>query len=282
MHREHDEQTGRINKPPAADGEISIIDLFLIIIRRKWTMIGVFAVIVLSGLLYLLVAGPVYQSRAVLVVGEVGEDGLMENPPVLVGRIKEKYRVGDDSEGPRELPYLATVSLSRQTHKLVELIASARTPEDAQVYLERVVENIIQEHTERYKSVYSAQRALVEAKSAELNELNRKVQQMTDLIDSLKASDSTQASFLLIELGEVLERKGVLDKEYRELQIDLTLKSNPSKVLREPTLAVKPASPKVPMVLSVCVLSGLLAGALMAFLVEFLCNARNEIRRQKA
>ncbi|EAR21710.1 Wzz/FepE/Etk N-terminal domain-containing protein [Nitrococcus mobilis] len=76
------------------DDEISLIDLWIILVRRKWTIAGVLLLCVLLGLAWVLVKPPRYQYETAIQIGEVlSGDALQPIEPVgaVLAKIQETY-----------------------------------------------------------------------------------------------------------------------------------------------------------------------------------------------
>ncbi len=257
--------------------EISLKDIWLIVVKHQYVMLAIFILIAALGAVYLYLAKPIYQSRAVLVIGEVASKGYVEKPGLVVKSLLEKYKVGDDSEGSVELPRLDKVSLS-SSDGVLTLVSIGQSAEQAQSILKQIVAELLKEHDAAFKLAYLEQEALVSAKQLAVENINKEVNNISTFFDSLKSSNPTQASFVLIELGQLLERQSTLEGEYRLLQIELMLKSKPSRVLREPTLPVNPSKPKYKILFVVFFVFGILLAIVSAFMLELLIVLRKSLK----
>ena len=88
--------------------EISLIDLFKVIKKRKNTFYVVFALTVMLAIAFTVTMEPVYKSKAVIRIGSVGSVGSVEPVLELVKRLQEEYRVDDDTEAEILPPYVST------------------------------------------------------------------------------------------------------------------------------------------------------------------------------
>lgn len=71
--------------------EISPIELWRVLAKRKLLIFAsLFVTLSLTGA-WILTSQPVYQSRAVLGIGQVGS---LESPQLVVQRVREEYRTG--------------------------------------------------------------------------------------------------------------------------------------------------------------------------------------------
>jgi uncharacterized protein involved in exopolysaccharide biosynthesis len=264
------------------DDEISLVDLWLIGSRRKWQILAGMLTACALATLYLLLVTPTYLSRAVIAVGEVPNIGNIESPELVVKRLQERYSVGDETEGTRELPYLESVNRSeREAKNVVELTALGRTGEEASSFLQTVTEQLIADHATHYRLAYDNQMQVVKEKERFLNETERESARLSGLIGDLTENNASQASILMMERSNLLLRKADAEELLRELQARLTLLSQPTRFLREPTLPVTQKTPKALLVLTIAFIGGLFLGIFAALFSEFLAQVRRHARRLK-
>jgi LPS O-antigen subunit length determinant protein (WzzB/FepE family) len=55
------------------ESEISLVDLWIVLIKRKYIIAITFSIVLLTGFFYIMVTKPVYESKAVIQVGQVGQ-----------------------------------------------------------------------------------------------------------------------------------------------------------------------------------------------------------------
>ncbi|MDZ7804370.1 Wzz/FepE/Etk N-terminal domain-containing protein [Thiohalophilus sp.] len=72
------------------DDEISLIDLWNTLMRRKKVLITAFAAVIVVAIIYLLLAKPVYESRAIVEIGRAGNK-VVEDVNVLKQRLLAAY-----------------------------------------------------------------------------------------------------------------------------------------------------------------------------------------------
>lgn len=75
---------------PIGDDELSLVDLFLVLERRKRLLAAVFAVIALLGVLYAVMRTPSYGYTSSIQIGR-GMSGLLESPAAVAGKLNESY-----------------------------------------------------------------------------------------------------------------------------------------------------------------------------------------------
>ena len=82
--------------PPVhyVEDEISLVDLWLVLVKRKLVLLGVVVACILAGLLYVVVVSPSYQYSTSIEIGtrlNGTESSIMESPETVLAKIKESY-----------------------------------------------------------------------------------------------------------------------------------------------------------------------------------------------
>ena len=287
--------TSKLNSPSeanmsmnqASEAEVSLLELWIMIYRRRMLGLVVFVAVVLLASAYLYWATPLYQSRAVIAVGHIPADrtstakDYIEAPDVLVARLQQKYKVEDHSEGARDLPLLERIEYNKlKVESVITLVAVGKSPESAQTYLQSVVDQLLQEHQSDYQAAYQDQEFLIKTQQDTQDKIDTEAATMSDLIQRLKKSDPVQAAFLVLERSKLLERRIEIDDLSGQLALEL-IQAKPTRVLRNPTLSVQPQTPKYYAVLVVAVVVGVVLGLLATLLVEFFARAKRELDNMK-
>jgi hypothetical protein len=122
--------------------EISLLELWQILVRRKQWILFTLAVCVVAALAFIFIKAPVYQASVKLRIGQVAGTGLFEPAEELSARLLAHY--GEDvADGvKRERPFLARAAAQKNVAATVELVAEADRPEDAVALLERIFEGV--------------------------------------------------------------------------------------------------------------------------------------------
>ena len=271
------EYTDTIKHRPYSDDEISIVDLWLLLKRRKIAVAVIWATVICLAVLYLLWAQPKYESRAVLAIGETvllgdgNHKSLLESPDILVSRLSEQYKIDDDSEGERELPYLLSISdQKRASDAIIILTSIAYSAEAAQTFLQTLIDRLLAEHNAIYQKVHQQQETLLQTKQQSLADIDRGSEQMLEMFEQLKTTDPTQASLVTIEQSQLLQRQADMQADYRRLQILLTTQSKPTRVLRPPTLTIDPTTPKYLFTIFLAIILGGMFACVLVLIVEFI------------
>ena len=258
------------------EDEISLLDLWQTLVRRKGLIIACFLVCLAAGAVFAFLKAPVYEADIKLRIGQVrGSDGLLESAEELSSRILAQY--GEDiAQGvKRERPFITKASVQKGVTTTLQLTAEGDTPEDAARLLQNVVSGISKTHT----AIYEDNLKPIAERLTSLEEQRKALQQqygdISTLVDQLKARDTVQASLVMIERGPITTAINALDAERLSLsQQMLPPQTRPTELIGEVTAPAKPSKPKKALVLALAAVLGLMGGVMLAFVAEFVAKAK--------
>lgn len=272
-------------QPYYQDQEIDLVDLWLVLRRRRAVFFGIVLAAMATAIALIIFMPPVYESRAVLQIGQVGgvgkEGGAMrvESPGILVERLNEEYRVNDKSEGKREFPLIASVTLNKGQQDIVTITARAHSVDDAQRYLTTVIGKVQSEHEQWLQEAVKQQHTRLDVLGDRMTLSHQHMQALNESIARLKVSDPLQAAVLLQEKSKFLQELPSMEQEQALLNLSLSrLQTVPTRFLREPTTPISPEQPRPVLYLSLALIIGVMLGAMAVFIAEFITNARQRLR----
>ena len=210
------------------DDEINLTDLWRVLARRKALVLAMPVLSLLVAALYLLITPVVFESRAVIQVGQVGQ---VEAPTVLVQRLKEQYRV-NDQDAPPEMPKVTDISLGKKgTNSIVTILVQDHSAEGAQKYLDQVVMNLLAEHSERYSQAMNVQYQRLQSLDKQVQALSDHIGKLFTYIEAVRKQNPAQAAIITIEKGKLLKEVHNLEAEYTALQLALSdIQSQPTNI----------------------------------------------------
>lgn len=267
--------THREQNSSADNDEISLLELWDVIVRRRIWILAAFVVCVLGAVSYLQLKAPVYEARVKIRIGQVAGAGLFEAPEVLSSRLLAMYgeNVADGVKRPR--PFLKQASAPKNVPAAVDLVAEADSPEEAVALLERVFTEIQKTHDETFRENRRLLNERIQNLEAQREALQQQFGDASDLIDRLKPSDPVQASLIMLERGRISATINGLDAEKPALAQKLTPpQTQPTELLGEIVAPQKAAVPKRALVLAFALVLGLIGGVLLAFILEVLSKGR--------
>jgi len=275
-------------QPPAQnrdDDEISLLELWRILMKRKGLILVCFLGCLAAGAAFAFLKAPVYEADIKLRIGQV--KGNADAPPALLdvaeelsSRILAQY--GEDiAQGiKREHPFISKAVVQRGGTTTLELTAEADSPADAAHLLEEVVSDIRKAH----KTMYEDNLKPIAERLKSMEEQRRALQQqygdITALVDQLKERDTVQASLVMIERGPIAAAINELDAERLRLSQQMTPpQTRPTELIGEITAPAKPSKPKKALVLALAAVLGLMGSVMLALVAEFVARAKmNGIR----
>jgi LPS O-antigen subunit length determinant protein (WzzB/FepE family) len=105
--------------------------------------------------------------------------------------------------------------------------------------------------------------------------LQKQYADLTALIERLKASDSVQASLMMLQRGAIVDSLNQQDMERLRLAQQITPpQTRPTELLGEIVAPAKASRPKKMLVLAFSAAFGLMMGVILAFLMDFLAKAK--------
>ena len=262
--------------------EITLLDIWQILVARKWVILSMPIIALLLGLLYLLQATEIYECSARILVGQAGVGRQVENPAVIVQKIAEKYRVYDNTVS-RDLPRVSSVVHDKKdTGIIVQIKTADATAKGAKQYLEQVVAEILAGQRTLFEQEMELKQTRLKTLSDRLEAVETFQQELEGRIAKVGRQDPAQATVLAVEKGSFLKLAAELKKERYDLQTEMSsVVFYPAELVGVPHLPSRPIKPKRIIVILLSGISGLLLGIMAAFLAESICSARQRTQMFK-
>ena len=269
------------NHPTASDGEISLLDLWQILLRRKWWVLGAPLLAVVAAAVAVTFMKPQWEATAAIQIGAVGQAGQVIEPPArVVARVNLKSF---------EDAVLASLGLSGQKTPEAKLFRSSlkvkalpntdlieikvrgysresakRSTEATVDYLRRIHQGMAAPTVQRMKQLL----AQVEREIAQTRAEREKVLKIMDLKDKA----ITEASFMRnIVLANIMVQR---DNELRGLEQAKTdyeeqlgpMRTYPTSYIEKISVSEGPVAPKKALIVLLAGVLGLFVGVMAAFL----------------
>lgn len=259
------------------DGQIFLLDVCRIIIARKWLVLLFPVLAVLTAVSYLAMTKSVFECRASILVGQVGEGNFVKNPAVIVQYVSEKYRVRDRTV-KRSYPRVVAVDFDKKDSNSVVIIKVADfTPKGAKAYLFEIVEDILLDQKQLYEENLQMKNEYLQTLTAQIAANESYQKQLDTHIDQTAKKDPAQAAVLALERGQLLAIIPDLVEQQYQLRASINnLDSYPAHLLSEPQLPENPVRPRRALVLLLALISGGISGITAAFIAEVIKFGRTE------
>lgn len=259
------------------DDEISLLELWQVLVRRKLWIVATLIVCIAAGAGYAFLKAPVYEASVKIRIGQVavGQAGLFEPAEELAARIIARY--GEDvADGvKRERPFLKRASPQKGLTTTVDLVAEGDTPQDAAALLEKITDEVRKAHEATFERNVKFLTERLNNLEIQRTLLQQQYVDASALFEQLKQRDAVQAALIMQERGRLTSTIIGLDGEKPALVQRLSPPQTlPTELLGEITAPTKPAAPKKGLVLALAGVLGLMGGVLLAFVAEFVGKAR--------
>ncbi|MHB8265681.1 MAG: Wzz/FepE/Etk N-terminal domain-containing protein [Acidithiobacillus ferrivorans] len=254
------------------EDEISLLELWDCLWQGKWTVILVTILfMVLSGI-YLYMSTPIYQSKAMVQIGRVAGQPL-KNSSQLGTFIKSEYTPINTQIALKQLPILYAVTLDKNDPSTLILVSRAKSPEQAQNYLQIILRKLLASEKTDYEH-------LISMRQSQLKTLQNQYQHLVTEGRPSNKKNVGATDEMVILLGQsqrFLEASGFLS-QISEMQDALSsINSSPSKIVQKPTYDSRPISPKKILILVLALLGGLIVGIFIVLLRRSLSRPANEV-----
>jgi LPS O-antigen subunit length determinant protein (WzzB/FepE family) len=266
-------------QPPAQnydDDEISLLELWQTLVKRKALILACFLICLAGGAAFAFLKAPVYEASVKLRIGQVqGGSGLLENAEELSSRILAQY--GEDiAQGvKRERPFITKATVQKGVTTTLQLTAEGDTPDDAARLLENVVGDVGKAHTAIYEDNLKPIAERLKSMEEQRQALQQQYADITTLVEQLKGRDTVQASLVMIERGPITTAINQLDAERLRLSQQTTPpQTRPTELLGPIATPTKPSQPKKALALALAAVLGLMGGVMLAFAAEFVAKAK--------
>lgn len=263
-----------------SDDDVSLLELWSTLTNRKGVILAILLISLITAGLFIFFTPPVYESRAVLQVGQVGQAGQLESPAVLAKRLmtqddmdREKTTIGKFS------PFIQTAFVEKETN-LISIIARGPTPDATQGYLAHVVAGVMREHQELFDLARKERQQSLDRVQLIGHDLNQALAANEKEIgiwvrQPVSAGEvSALRVYFASEKSKLLEQRALLEQRQTDLRMAMSFHSKPTTLIKAPTLAVDPVKPRPLLYFALALGIGILLGIFSALVIEFIGKAR--------
>ncbi len=264
-------------QPPAQpydDDEISLIELWQILARRKALILATMIVCIAGGLAFALLKAPTFEASVSLRIGqispayggsfntEIGAAILVENANDLASRLSAQNGA-------------IRAKVQKDSDTIVQLIAEGGTSELAT----RALQDTVRELLENHKAILDANTRPIAERVSTLTQqresLIKQYAEINEIFVQLKEHEPAQAALLVLERTPITN--AINQHETERLRLSQTLippQTRPTELLSEITPPTAPAKPKKALVLALAAVLGMMGGVMLAFVAEFIAKAK--------
>ncbi len=264
--------------PRLPDDDVSAPELWSALIGSKALILTILLISLITAGLFIFFTPPVYESRAVLQIGQMSADRPIESPAVLTKRVM----LQDDMDGGktamgRARPFIQTAFLEKDTN-LISVIARGPAPDATQEYLAQVVARVMHEHQKLFDLARKEQQQSLNLIQMFVHRLNHEIAANEAKEISILARQPAGAD-AIIALRD--EKSKLLESRQRRLveQMDLrmamsALRFKPTTLIKAPALNADPVKPRPLLYFVFAMGIGLMLGIFSALVIEFISKTR--------
>ena len=262
--------TTQIIAAPQAEDEISLRELWEILAKRKWVVFLTTVVCLGLAILYVSLATTIYESRAVVQIGNIAGQPLDNGTP-LASRLLNQYTPVNTEQAQKQLPKLYSVTPDKDDGSILTLEDKGRSPQEAQQYLQTIIQRFLTEDQQRYQQ-------LIGMRQAQLKELQGQYQQLRKSLNvsTGKGQNNSASALLLLEQSHRADALVNIQASISNMENQLAPNNTSQTVVTlSPSYDPIPVAPKRGLILVLAVLGGPIFGAVLALLL-------NAVRKEPA
>ena len=253
-------------------------ELWSALTNRKGVILAILLISLITAGFFIFFPPPVYESRAVLQIGQIGlGQRQIESPAVLTKRVM----VQDDMDRGKTAigkvrPFIHTAFLEKDTN-LISVIVRGPAPDATQEYLAQVVARVIHEHQELFDLALKEQQQSLNLIQMFVHRLNQAIAANEKEISILARQPASADAIIALraEKLDLLESRQRRLVEQKDLRMAMSaLRSKPTTLIKAPTLTVDPVKPRPLLYFVFAIGIGLLLGIFSAFVTELIGKAR--------
>ena len=293
---------------PVTEDEINLVDLFLIIWRRRWMIVAITVLVTVAAAGISMVMPRVYAVSTIFEPARDADDKLIENPQSIreniVSGAYDRQLMSELDLTADEIPKYR-VTVPKQTD-LVKIVIESSEPDMAVKILERLLSYIKKEIANQLEVKKQFLQNELKSAEAEKNWFPAQIEKQERLISvtqqvisdleknrkKLRSESSEDSMATLLYLNEIQNKQVFLSGLYEKVSKlkakdeqaaaairDLKLKLSTLKggvVRKLPEVSDKPIKPKKTLIVALAFVLGLMGSVMLVFFAEFLSKVREQ------
>ena len=275
--------------------EISVRDLWRVLINQKKWVIGIPILGVLLAAVGVSMAKPKWEATAVIQIGQVGQSGvgqgsqLIEPPLRAIERMKMKsfeddvltaLKIPVESDDPVAKLFRSTLSLKALgATDLIQVKVRAGSRDQAQTWANAVVDRLREVHERLAQPAIDRLRKQQSELKKQMQIIEEERKNLLKIVSkSSETSGDSRFSANLLLSNLLLQKNAELrDFEMRRLAADeqlTSVRTYPTSLIDRIYVPEKPASPKKLLIVMLSAVLGLILGIIVAFMRNYWQSAK--------
>lgn len=252
------------------DEEISLLELWQTLVKRKTWVFASFIASALAGAIYVQLKAPVFEATITLRIGQIQTGGGERSGPLLLESPQELLARLADASGSA-----VNASIGRGTNNLVTVTARSGSGDGARLALETALNNVIRAHDSIYHQSTQPIRDRIAQIVAQRQAVEQELASLDQLVQQLRGKEPVQASLMIMQRTPLTQSLMQLDVEGLQLMQQLSPpQTRPTEMLGHIDPPTHPSQPKRMLILALATMLGLIGGVILAFVTEFVSNAK--------
>jgi uncharacterized protein involved in exopolysaccharide biosynthesis len=242
-------------------------EVFLVILKRKWIIIGFLLVSILIALLKAELIKPpnIYESSATIEVGIIGGTirYMIEDPRLIVERISRSTM----SASTLQKASVYSISVDKTHEAKIEIVVRGESKKDVEHFLKSTVKKVLIEHKYKFDEINIPRLELLTTLVQQRNVVKQKLNEFDKIIAI--SNDMSRKFDLSVEKMNLTFMLIDIDQKITEVRLLISgINSRPTKLLRETAaLTIQNNNTKYQLVISGMI--GLVFGLFFAFGVDY-------------
>lgn len=261
--------TIQIIASPQPEDEISLRELWERVLRGKWIILVVTILFLALAGVYLGLTTTVYESKAMVQIGRVAGQPI-ENGPQLASWLMNVYTPLNTEVAARQLPKLYAVTPGQGDPTILTLIGRAKSPAQAQTYLQGILNKLIASE----RGIYGH---AVQMRQDQLAQLQNQYQSMVKTGMQTTDRKGVDTVVILLEQAQRVSAASTMLAQIAQAQNALSpINTRPTEITLQPTDDPKAVQPKKLVILILALFGGLVIGIFVVLLRNVLTAAPKE------
>lgn len=211
-------------------------DVWAVIRRQKVLILGALVLGIASAAVASIFVPVVYESRAVIMIGQGLNAAPLEPAENLVERLKEEYRSGDQYEAGRKPPFLKDARSSKSAKSMVTLVVHGGIASEVTDFVTTLTRKVLKEHDALSAIAIGRRENYTELLNKQIDDISQQINTITKNIKDGRSKDTAAA----LGKGTLLEHQARLELKRFELLTEVEqLRARATRLVREPTPPVE-------------------------------------------
>ena len=254
--------TIQIIASPQPEDEISLRELWERVLRGKWIILVVTILFLALAGVYLGLTTTVYESKAMVQIGRVAGQPIEDGPQLAI-QLKNAYTPLNTEVAARQLPKLYAVTPDQGNPTILTLIGRAKSPAQAQTYLQGILSKLVATERENYDQAVKTRQSQLAQLQSQYQSIAKTGVQNTDM----KGAAAATQALALLEQSQRMSAVSVLLEQIAKAQNVLSLiNTRPTEITLQPTYDPKAVQPKKLVILILALFGGLILGIFVVLL----------------